>query len=97
MQRKRIERRKVIGYNGVSGNLPRFWDQVHRRSGQCRHVQRLANVANRVRPAAMLVSERPTRGEIQKRNAPQNSECASAVFEGRKSHVVCATHVSVAT
>ena len=83
MQRKRIERRKVIGYNGVSGNLPRFWDQVHRRSGQCRHVQRLANVANGIRSAIVMVQKAATTHKIQQRQANQRCANPAQFFSGQ--------------
>ena len=71
MQRERIQRRIVFRKHGVPGDLPRFRNQIQGRSGQRRHVQRLANVAGSVRPAGVLVNENAATGEIQKRRAAQ--------------------------
>jgi hypothetical protein len=50
-------------------NLVRLWNQVQRRSCQRGHVQRLADVASRLRPARVVVEDRAARGEIQQRHA----------------------------
>ena len=71
MKRERIQRRSVLRKNRVPGDLPRFRDQIQGRSGQRRHVQRLANVAGSVWPAGVLVNENAATGEIQKRHAAQ--------------------------
>jgi hypothetical protein len=69
MRRERIQRRNTIRQRSVPGYLPRFGDQIQRSSRQCRHVQRLANVAGRVRPAGVLMDERSASSEIQQGQA----------------------------
>ena len=71
MQREGIQRRIVFRKHGVPGDFPHFRDQIQGRSGQRRHVQRLANVAGSVWPAGVLVNENAATGEIQKRHAAQ--------------------------
>ena len=58
MQRERIQRRTIVRKHGVPGNLPLFRNQSQGRSGQRRHVQRLANVADSVWPAGVLVNDK---------------------------------------
>ena len=71
MQRERIEWGSILRKNSMPIDLPRFRDQIQGRSGQRRHVQRLANVAGSVWPAGVLVNENAATGEIQKRHAAQ--------------------------
>ena len=60
MESERIRWSCVLRERGVPSDLLRLWDQVEGRRGQCWHMQRLANVAGRVRPAgpARVVVER---------------------------------------
>jgi hypothetical protein len=57
-------------------NLLRLWNHVQRRSCQRGHVQRLADVASRLRPARVVVQDRAARGEIQQRHAAQQRQRA---------------------
>jgi hypothetical protein len=50
-------------------DLPRFRDQIQSSSRQDRHVQDLADRANAIRPAAVLVDENAAASEIQQSNA----------------------------
>ena len=54
----------------MPGNLPHLRDEIESGSRQGRHVQRLADMANIVRPAGVLVDEHAAAREIQKRDAP---------------------------
>lgn len=54
----------------MPGNLPGLWDEIESGSGQSRHVQRLADMANVIRSAAVLVDERAAARKIQQRDAP---------------------------
>jgi hypothetical protein len=49
--------------------LLHFWKQVDRSSRQSRHVQGLADRANAVRSADVLVDKDTATGEIQQSNA----------------------------
>ena len=71
MQRERIQRRNIFRKHGVPGDLPRFRNQIQRRSRQRRHVQRLANVAGSLRATGVLVNENAASREIQESNAAQ--------------------------
>jgi hypothetical protein len=81
MQQNFIQR---SGLNGT-GIVPagNFWRCHHhtRGSGQCRRVQRLANMANRILSRAVLVQETAARGEIEQCQAHQ-SRSASPQFSG---------------
>jgi hypothetical protein len=54
----------------MPGDLPGFRDEIKSGSRQGRHVQRLADMANVVRSAAVLVDKSASTGKIQKRDAP---------------------------
>jgi len=69
MRREGIQRRDVFRKDCMPGDLASFVDQVQRRGRQGRNVQGLANVAGRVRPAAVLVDVRAASGEIQESHA----------------------------
>jgi len=76
MQRKGIERRNIVRQCSVPGDLPRFRDQSKSRRRQCRHMQRLANVASGVRAAGVLMDKGATSREIEQRHAPQYRQSA---------------------
>jgi hypothetical protein len=65
-----------FGERGTPGDVLRFRDQLHRRNGQRGHVQRLADVAGRIRPACVFVQEHSAPGEIQERHAAQDGQRA---------------------
>lgn len=72
MQRETIQWSRVLRKDSMPGDLPRFGNQIKGCGRQCRHVQRLANMAGGLRPtASVLVDERPTAGKIQQSRAPQ--------------------------
>ena len=71
MKRERIEWGSIFRKNSMPGDLPRFRNQIQGRSGQRRHVQRLANVAGSVWPAGVLVNKNSATGEIQQSHAAQ--------------------------
>ena len=69
MRRKGIQCRNVFRKDCVPRDLASFVDQVQRRRRQGRNVQGLANVAGRVRSAAVLVDVSAASGEIQESHA----------------------------
>jgi hypothetical protein len=69
MRRKGIQWRNVFRKDCVPCDLASLVDQVQRRRRQRRNVHGLANVAGRVRSAAVLVDEDAASGEIQQGNA----------------------------
>jgi len=71
MKRERIEWGSILRKNSMPGDLPRFRNQIQGRSGQRRHVQRLANVAGSLRATGVLVNENAASREIQESNAAQ--------------------------
>jgi len=71
MRRKGIQRGDVFRKDCVPCNLASFGDQVQRRGRQGRNVQGLANVAGRVRSAAVLVDVSAASGEIQESHAAE--------------------------
>jgi hypothetical protein len=69
VQGKGIVRRGVLRGGGKPNNRGRRNGKSQARRGHRRHVQRLADVANRVRAALMLVQERAAAREVQQRRA----------------------------
>ena len=80
----------------MPGDLPRFRNQIQGRSGQGRHVQRLANVTSSVRPAGVLVNEDAATGEIQQGHAAQYRERSLAENQSCGTHLFKTAHLSVA-
>jgi hypothetical protein len=74
-----------------------FRNQVQTRGGQGGHVQRLANVASRLRPIRMVVEKRAARGKVEQRHATQNRQRAprTPVPENRSLRVHTLTPFSV--
>jgi hypothetical protein len=58
VQSKGIFRSYVPQNRCIPGDWPRCGDQIQRGRRQRRHVQRLANMANRLGPALVVVQER---------------------------------------
>jgi hypothetical protein len=75
MQRNRIAWRNVLRQRRISGDQFGSSDEVQ--GGRCQrwHVQRLADVADRVRSACVLV-EQAAGGEVQEYHACQNRQHA---------------------
>jgi hypothetical protein len=69
MQGKGIACSRVVRERRVPGDWLRFRDQVEWRSRQRRQMQRLANVASRIRTICMLVQQSATRREKKQRGA----------------------------
>jgi hypothetical protein len=69
MRREGVQWRNVFRKDCVPCDVASFVDQIQRRRRQRRNVHRLANVARRVRSAAVLVDEDAASGEIQQGNA----------------------------
>jgi len=69
MQGKGIACSRVVRERRVPGNRLRFRNQVEWRGRQRRQMQRLANVASRIRTICMLVQQSATRREKQQRGA----------------------------
>ena len=69
MQGKGIARSRMVRERRVPGDRLRFGNQVEWRSRQRRQMQRLANVASRVRTIRMLVQQSAARREKQQRGA----------------------------
>ena len=94
MQSERILWRGVIRQSGMRRNFPRFGNEVERRRGQRRHMQRLANVASGIRAAGVMMQNRATSREVQQREAAQYRQSAPArQFEPRMHFL--ALHTSV--
>ena len=74
MQRKRIARSHMLRERKIRRNNLRCADEVERGCRKRRHVQRLANVARRVRTLGVFVQEAAARREIQKRSASQHRQ-----------------------
>ncbi|MGB8472529.1 MAG: hypothetical protein WCE61_00435 [Candidatus Acidiferrum sp.] len=66
MRRERIARRGVLRERRKSGDQLGRGDEVKRRSGQRRHMRRLADVARGIGATRMLVEETAASREIQK-------------------------------
>jgi hypothetical protein len=79
-----LPQRRIPGYELRSRN------RIKSRSRQRRHVQRLANMADIVRPRCVLVEERTAAGEIQQSSASQQCQSTprghSARNESSQSH-----------
>ena len=71
VKRKRIQRRNAIWRCGMPRNFLRFGNEVERRRGQRRHMQRLANVASGIRSAGVMMQNRAASREIQQREAAE--------------------------
>jgi hypothetical protein len=69
MQSERILRCGAIRQRGVPPNFPSLRNEVQRSRGQRWHVQRLANVAGRVRPAGVMMQKGAASREIQQGHA----------------------------
>jgi hypothetical protein len=63
----------------MPSNLLRFGNQIQACSGQGRHVQRLADVASRLRPIRVVVEERAACGKVQQRRAAQDGQRAPRI------------------
>lgn len=63
----------------MPGHVLRARNQVEWRDRQCRHMQRLANVASGIGVAGVMV-ERRTRDEVQQRQATQYRQRAPLAF-----------------
>lgn len=98
MQRKRIARSCVLRERKMPGDELRRADQVKRGRRQRRHVQRLANMASRVRTLGMFVQEAAARREIQKRGASQQRHSSAHSCPSRHdSHQVHHTAIYLST
>jgi hypothetical protein len=53
----------------MPGDLPRFRNEIESSRGQGRHVQRLTDGANAIRPASVLMDKQSAAGEIKQRKA----------------------------
>jgi hypothetical protein len=69
MRRKGIQRGGDCGRRSLPRNLLPLWEQVNRSSRQGRHVQSVADRANALRSACVLVDKDAATGEIQQSNA----------------------------
>jgi hypothetical protein len=78
MQSAKILWRGVIRKSDMPRNFPRLRNEVQRSRGQRRHVQRLADVASRIRPAGVMMQNGAASREIQQRYATQYRQRASA-------------------
>jgi hypothetical protein len=76
MQRNGIRWDRVFWEGRMPCDLLRLRNQVEAGSGQGGHVQRLANVASRLRPIRMVVEKRAARGKVEQRHATQNRQRA---------------------
>jgi hypothetical protein len=95
VKRDFIERSRLNGLGIMPAGNFRRRDRCSGRGQKCGRMQRLANMANRVLPAAVLVQEAATHCEIEQREADQH--CAvtaqwvlirnAKLFEKRTSHV----------
>jgi hypothetical protein len=63
-------------------------DQHTCRSRQRRSMQRLANMANRVLPRAVLVQEAATRGEIEQRETEEQGAIAAQCVQTRAANFI---------
>ena len=98
VQRKRIARSRVLRERKIRRDNLRSADQVERGSRQSRHVQRLANVAGRVRTLGVFVQEAAARREIQKRSASQQRHSSTHGYPSRHdSHQVHHTAIYLST
>jgi hypothetical protein len=79
MQRNGIRWDRVFREGRMPCDLLRFRNQVQAGSGQGGHVQRLANVASRLRPTGVVVEKRAAPGKVQQRHATQNRQRAPRV------------------
>jgi hypothetical protein len=77
MQGKGIACSRVVRERRVPDDRLRFRDQVERRSRQRRQMQRLANVASRVRTIRMLVQQSATRREKKQSGACKQRQPAA--------------------
>jgi hypothetical protein len=98
MERKGIQLGDMPGQHRVPGNLLSVRNQVQAGGCQGGHVQRLANVASRLRPIRMVVEKRAARGKVEQRHATQNCQRAprTPVPEDRYPRVHTLTPLSVA-
>jgi hypothetical protein len=71
MRCKGVQRGGDCGRRSLPRDLPRLREQVDRSGRQCRHVQGLADRANAVRSAGVLVNKDTAGGEIQQSQAAQ--------------------------
>ena len=71
VQRKRIARRSVLRERKISGDQFGCRDEIESCRGQHGHMQRLADVASRIRAIRMLVEEAAARREVQQNGAGQ--------------------------
>jgi hypothetical protein len=69
MRRKGVQRGSDGGRRNLPNELPRFWKQGDRSSRQGWHVQSLADRANTIRSAGVLVHKDAATGEIKQSNA----------------------------
>jgi hypothetical protein len=77
MQRKRITWRGVPRQRTIPANDLGRAAEVQPGRSQRRHMQRLADMASRIRPTGMLVKERAACREIEQRKASQQRKRAS--------------------
>ena len=80
MKHKGIARSRVVRERRIPGNGLRFGNQVERRGRQCWQMQRLANVASRVRTIRMLVQQSAARREKQKSGACKQRQRAASGY-----------------
>ena len=85
MEREGIRLCDMPGQNGVPGNLLSVRNQVQAGSCEGGHVQRLANVASRLRPIGMVVEKRPACGQVEERHATQNCQRAPRILTSENS------------
>ena len=76
MQSKGIFRSYVPQNRCIPGDWPRCRDQIQRGRRQRRHVQRLANMASRLRPTLMMVQERAARSKEEQHRAAKHRQRA---------------------
>ena len=67
----------MLRNGGVPADLLRLGNQTQGSGGQRRHVQRLANMASRIRRIAAVMVQRRARDKVQQRQAAQDGQGAS--------------------
>ena len=79
MQRNGIRWNCVFRERRMPSNLLCFRNQIQACSRQSGHVQRLADVASRLRPIGMVVEKRAARSKVEQRHAAQDGQRAPRI------------------
>jgi hypothetical protein len=97
MERKGVRLSDMSRQHRVPSNLLSVGNQVQAGGRQGWNVQRLANVASRLRPTRVVVKKRAARGQVQHRDATQNRQRPprTAMAENRFLRVHTPIHFSV--